>query len=289
VLNSVSESEVETSEAMKVVGLISGGKDSIFALLQCIQYGHEVVALANLHPPEHSPDEMDSFTFQTVGHNVVVAMAGAMGLPLYRHPLSGSARNQDLQYAPTALDEVEDLWWLLSAVRAHHPDVQAVSCGAILSTYQRTRVENVCCRLGLVSLAYLWQRDQAELLREMIAAGVDAVLIKVASSGLYPRRHLLKSLASVEPQFRMLAISDGLNVCGEGGEYESLVLHCPLFQSRIVLYVASMTQSHFAPPHMFCIDSYVHLCLYRAILSLSFSHVPTHTYIHTHTYTLFLT
>ena len=42
---------------------------------------------------------------------------------------------------------------------------EAVSCGAILSDYQRIRVENVCSRLDLVSLAYLWRRDQDQLLK----------------------------------------------------------------------------------------------------------------------------
>jgi diphthine-ammonia ligase len=53
---------------MKVVGLISGGKDSIHNLLHCVALGHEVVCVANLRPPE--VDEMDSFMFQTVGHEV---------------------------------------------------------------------------------------------------------------------------------------------------------------------------------------------------------------------------
>jgi diphthine-ammonia ligase len=92
----------------------------------------------------------------------------------------------------------------------------------------------------LVSLAYLWQREQGPLLHDMIDAGVDAILIKVASSGLLPRRHLLKSLRDMESAFTSLAQSDGLNVCGEGGEYESLVLHCPLFRGKIVLYVFSL-------------------------------------------------
>lgn len=35
---------------MRVVALISGGKDSIFSIMQCIAAGHEVVALANLYP-----------------------------------------------------------------------------------------------------------------------------------------------------------------------------------------------------------------------------------------------
>jgi diphthine-ammonia ligase len=45
-------------------------------------------------------------------------------------------------------------------------------------------------RLGLVPLTYLWQRERTGLLKEMIAAGVDAVLVKVAGAGLDPDRHL---------------------------------------------------------------------------------------------------
>jgi enamine deaminase RidA (YjgF/YER057c/UK114 family) len=39
--------------------------------------------------------------------------------------------------------------------------------------------------------------------------------------------------------FGFQAKTDGLNVCGEGGEYESLVLDCPLFFARIVMCVSS--------------------------------------------------
>lgn len=58
----------------------------------------------------------------------------------------------------------------------------AVGSGAILSNYQRTRVENVCGRLGLTSLAYLWRRPQSPLLAEMVEAGLDAVLVKVSKT-----------------------------------------------------------------------------------------------------------
>lgn len=40
-----------------------------------------------------------------------------------------------------------------------------------------------CSRLGLSSLAYLWRRDQQELLSEMISSGIEAVLVKVAAMG----------------------------------------------------------------------------------------------------------
>lgn len=34
----------------KVIGLVSGGKDSCFNLMHCIANGHEIVALATLTP-----------------------------------------------------------------------------------------------------------------------------------------------------------------------------------------------------------------------------------------------
>lgn len=35
---------------MKFVGLISGGKDSIYNIIECIKRGHELVCLCNLCP-----------------------------------------------------------------------------------------------------------------------------------------------------------------------------------------------------------------------------------------------
>lgn len=51
---------------MKVVALVSGGKDSCHAMYLATREGHEVVALANLLPQELQPDELDSYMFQTV-------------------------------------------------------------------------------------------------------------------------------------------------------------------------------------------------------------------------------
>lgn len=100
-----------------------------------------------------------------VGHQLVGAYTACMGLPLFRKRISGSSSLQDLGYTPTPGDEVEDLYLLLAYVKECIPGVQAVASGAIASDYQRLRVENVCSRLNLVSLAYLWHQPQRLLLR----------------------------------------------------------------------------------------------------------------------------
>lgn len=221
---------------MKVVALISGGKDSTYNMLHCVVNGHEIIAMANLHPPSTAQsDEMDSFMYQTVGHTALDYYSACMGgIPMYRGEIKGTSTVQSLEYKPDSNDdETEDLLRLLQRVQQDHPDVEGVSVGAILSTYQRTRVESVCARLGLTSLAYLWERSQAELLDEIIAGGVDARIIKTAAYGL-GRKHLGRSLSEIRDELVKMNSMFGLHLCGEGGEYETLVFDSPLFEKKLV-------------------------------------------------------
>lgn len=171
-------------------------------MIKCVEAGHEIVALANLYPPPGT-EELDSYMYQSVGHDVIEAYADAMQLPLYRAPITGTPRNLEYGYVPTEADEVEDLYNLLVRVQKDHPDLGGVSSGAILSSYQKNRVECVCKRLGLESLAYLWQADQRSLLQSMIDAKLQAIIIKVAAYGL-DSGDLGKTLAELQPKLHSL-------------------------------------------------------------------------------------
>uniref|UniRef100_A0A336M171 Diphthine--ammonia ligase n=1 Tax=Culicoides sonorensis TaxID=179676 RepID=A0A336M171_CULSO len=219
------------TKKMRVVALISGGKDSIFNALLAQAEGHEIVALGNLHPKDK--DELDSYMYQTVGHQGIEKIAEAMELPLYRKETKGNSLQKGKSYEPTDNDEVEDLYKLLKDIKEAE-NVKGVACGAILSDYQRVRVENVCQRLELISLTYLWRRDQTELLQEMIDCKIDAIIIKIAALGLMPN-HLGKSIGDLKSHLCCMHEKYKLNVCGEGGEYETFTLDCPLFKKRIVV------------------------------------------------------
>ncbi|PWN37236.1 adenine nucleotide alpha hydrolases-like protein [Meira miltonrushii] len=237
------------TERLNVVGLLSGGKDSCYNLCHCAALGHNIVALATLAPPE-GKDELDSYMYQTVGHDAIHLIAQAMDLPLYRTTIKGKALNQTSTYgdrlpngkSSTASsstldhDETEDLFTLLKQVKQAHPEVNAVSVGAILSNYQRVRVEHVALRTGmeLLPLSFLWQRDQAELLDEMCAADMQSILIKVAGAGL-EREDLGKTLKQMRNKLHKLNRLYGAHICGEGGEYETSTLDCPLFKRKIIL------------------------------------------------------
>lgn len=266
-----------------MIALISGGKDSTMNMMECVREGHEIVALVNLRPPNSlsvqnerndsnnnleskknadQPElvqELDSYMYQSVGNEIIELYSKAMELPLYRAEITGKVLNQKLEYSPEECgqaDEVEDLYRILKTAKEeleakHGYKVEGVSSGAILSTYQKNRVENICSRLGMTSLAYLWSRNQRDLLANMIDSGINAILIKVACAGLKPSKHLGKSLSEMMPLLLELEAKYGCNVCGEGGEYESLTLDCPLFKhKRIVVEDSEMkihSECEFAP------------------------------------------
>ena len=113
--------------------------------------------------PRPAIDELDSHMYQSVGHELIEAYAQCLDVPLYRVETHGRAHCTALRYSAPAGDEVDALATLLRDVCAAQPDVRGVAVGTILSDYQRVRVEHVCRQLGLVPLAYLWQREQKEL------------------------------------------------------------------------------------------------------------------------------
>ena len=218
---------------MDVVALISGGKDSCYNIMHCMNHGHRIVALANIQP--HLEGEMDSYMYQSVGSEAIEAIAKAIDIPLYQLVTQGISKFRDLFYEETKNDEIEDLYKLLQIVKNKHPSIRGVSSGAICSNYQRLRVENVCSRLGLISLSYLWRLEQSLLLREMVETGVDAIIVKIGSLGLTIEGHLGKHLSELEPELLRLERDCGLNVCGEGGEYETLTLNAPFFKQKVVV------------------------------------------------------
>lgn len=57
----------------------------------------------------------------------------------------------------------------------------------------------------------------------------------MAAAGLEPDTHLGMTIAEVSPTLFALDKKFGSHVCGEGGEYETFVTDCPLFNARIVL------------------------------------------------------
>lgn len=277
---------------LNVIGLISGGKDSFFSLLHCLANNHRIVALANLYPLDSprradgklrttpqsetcsitiskhernlSTEDLNSFMYQTAGHALIPLYVDALDLPLYRQEILGSAKDSSKYYgadnedvvagggSSQQGDETESLMPLLRQVMAAHPEANAVCSGAILSTYQRTRIESVALRLGLVPLSYLWQYpvlpppSPGGLLDDMAAVGFDVRIVKVASGGLDDSllwENLLNPL--VRRRVEKGVGRFGGSILGEGGEYETLVVDGPpgVWKGRIEVDETQMRKS----------------------------------------------
>ncbi|TBU07335.1 diphthine--ammonia ligase [Hamiltosporidium magnivora] len=208
---------------MDFIGLTSGGKDSIYSIYKLIKNGNNLIALLYM---ESNEIYTDSYMYQTVGSEALRYNAECMDIPLHIYPIKNTAKNIELEYEETIEDEIEDLYFAILDMKKKYA-FTGVSSGAILSKYQKNRVENICQRLDLISLSPLWNLDQKNLLNEMIENGMKAVIVKVATPALK------KECINMEISGIQNVLSE--NQCGEGGEYETIVIDCPIFKKKIII------------------------------------------------------
>ncbi len=198
---------------MKLAALISGGKDSSFAIYRALQEGHEVTDLVTIMPVNE-----DSYMFHSANIHITGFISQACGIPLTSMASSGEKEK-----------ELEDLRNALRNVK-----VDGVVVGAIESEYQASRVRRICDELGTAMYAPLWHSEPEPLLREMINC-MDIRMVKVAAGGLdeswLGRRFDEKTIENLKELNRKY----GIHIMGEGGEYETLVLDAPYYMKRINL------------------------------------------------------
>ena len=60
----------------------------------------QVIALGNLLPQQGEADDLDSYMFQTVGHQVLDAYAACAGLPLFRRRILGESKHRVKSRSP---------------------------------------------------------------------------------------------------------------------------------------------------------------------------------------------
>ena len=198
---------------MKLAALISGGKDSSFAIYKALQEGHEVTDLVTIIPANE-----DSYMFHSANIHLTGLIADACGIPLTSQISTGEKEK-----------ELKDLKKALSQL-----NIDGVIVGAIESEYQASRVRRICAELGIKMYAPLWHMESERLLREMTKL-MDIRMVKVAAEGMdeswLGRRFdekLIEDLKALNRKYRV-------HIAGEGGEYESLVLDAPFYRKRIDL------------------------------------------------------
>ena len=198
--------------------LFSGGKDSTYAAYIMQKQNYQLTCLITL-----KSENLDSYMFHTPAIEMTELQAEAMNIPLLVQKTKGEkeAELADLEQA------------IRTAKEKYH--IEGIVTGAVFSTYQRDRIEKICDKLGLKIFSPLWHKPQGQELRELLAAGFRFVFTAVAAEGL-DKSWLNKVITEKEiEKLQKLHEKYGLNQAGEGGEFESLVLDCPLFTQKVVL------------------------------------------------------
>jgi len=199
---------------MRIAALFSGGKDSMFSIYIAQQYGWDVTCLVSLFP-----ETTDSWMFHSVNITLTELLAEALRLPLLKKQTPGVKET-----------ELEDLESILKGL-----DIDGVISGAIASEYQRTRIEKICDKLAIKSFMPLWHKHQKLLLQDQWEAGFRSIIVGVFAEG-FDEAWLGRPLdQDTIDALDALQKKNGINIAGEGGEYETLVLDGPLFSKTLIL------------------------------------------------------
>ena len=225
---------------MRVAVLASAGKDSAYAAWWAMMRGWEVECLVTVCV---SGD--DSMMYQLNGTAVAALQAASMGVP-WLPVLSSGEEEQEVLELEEALRGDSDIqsaffesWpqdWDMPEqleILTDTPNFDALVAGALRSDYQKTRVDRMCDRLGIISYSPLWHHESHEHMHALVDHGFDARIASVSCEGLgedwLGRRVDNESLAELEE----LAERHRFNLDGEGGEFETIVLAAPHMHARI--------------------------------------------------------
>ena len=201
---------------MKCGILFSGGKDSVFAAYLAKKSRNEITCLITI-----ISKNPDSYMFHTPSISKVKKQAELMNVPLITQKTKGEKE-----------EELIDLENVIKKAKEKY-DIEAIVTGSVESAYQASRVQKICDKLNLDCFNPLWQKDQFELLNDLIENNFKIIITGVFA---YPldnkwlgREINSKFINDVNTLFDKYKI----NVAGEGGEFESYVLDCPLFSREL--------------------------------------------------------
>jgi len=201
---------------MKLGVLFSGGKDSCYSTFLAKKLGHEISVLISLESINN-----ESYMFHTPSILQVKKQAEVMNIPLIIQKTKGEKEN-----------ELEDLKKVVKKAKKEYA-IQGIVTGALASVYQASRIQKICDELGLECINPLWKKNQIELLKELIKNNFKVIIIGVAAFPLTKEwlfrkidNQFIKEIAELEKKYK-------INPAGEGGELETFVLNCPLFNKPL--------------------------------------------------------
>src|SRR3989344_1170251 len=201
---------------MKLGVLFSGGKDSTFAAYLAKKNGYEISCLISL-----ISENKESYMFHTPSIEKVEKQAEAMHIPVLLIKTKGEKEKElyDLKKA------------IIVAIKRYK--IEGIVTGAVESIYQASRIQKICNKLNVECFNPLWQKDQIELLQDLlkekfrvIVTGVSAYPLNGSWLGREINQDFIFDIKRLNEKYK-------INPAGEGGEFETFVIECPLFKKPL--------------------------------------------------------
>ncbi|WP_109700160.1 Dph6-related ATP pyrophosphatase [Chitinophaga deserti] len=189
----------------------SGGKDSCFALMTAVKQGHRPVALLNVLNENGQISRSHGLP-----PSLLEQQAAALGLPVLLQPSTWK------EYETHFVQSLRQLKSTYNATAAVFGDIDLQP--------HRDWEEKVCSAAGLTALLPLWQQERKVLVYRMLEQGLKCRI--VSCNTVLGEEFLGREMDDV-------LIADleaaGVDVCGENGEFHTLVTDCPLFSVPVKL------------------------------------------------------
>ncbi len=203
---------------MKLGILFSGGKDSAYSAWLAKNLGYELTCLISIF--SKNPE---SYMFHTPSIKQVKKQAQAMEIPLIIQETSGE-KEAELKELEKAIEKAKQKY-----------KIQGILTGAIQSVYQASRIQKICGKLNLECFNPLWQKNEEEYLNELIQnnfktilTGVFAFPLNESWLGKEINKDFIEEIKKLNEKYK-------IHLAGEGGEYETFVINCPLFKKSLAV------------------------------------------------------
>lgn len=192
----------------------SGGKDSALALRVLRDEQIEPVALITTFTEDY-----DRISMHAVRRELARAQAEAAGVPLVEVDIPAACPNELYEERMARALETPPL-----------EGVGAVAFADLFLEDIRADREERLAGAAREALFPLWDKDTAELAREFVNAGFEAVLVCVDPTQLDP------AFAGRSFDEALLAdLPSGVDPCGENGEFHTFVYAGPIFKHPIAV------------------------------------------------------
>ena len=208
---------------MKLAALFSGGKDSTYAIYLAKKLHHSVEVLLTLYP--HSSESHllhhPNITFTSL-------QSESMKIPQLVEEISSTD-------AETEFKKLEKLIILAK----ENYSIEGIVHGGILSKYQKDNFSLICEKNNLEIISPLWNKNPESYMKELLEENFEYIISSVSSDGLDNSwlgqiidKSGLEHLKNLQSKF-------GFNLNFEGGEAETFVINCPLFEKPLFIQDSS--------------------------------------------------